>query len=212
MAPVVSILDGAKDIFAPLMEWDPRTTWPEDDAVATDVAPAPRKPTLGDRVSRVEYIATKIEQLGDEMTDAERDEISAQLIEELAGTRAKVDAVGATLAMFESLEAAAERECERLTQRVERYQAQKERLNTYVLAVMTASNLTKLEGDTSTLTAKKNPPAVQIADDAQIAHEFLFYPPAPDPRPDKDAIKRALKAGRRIAGCELKQGKRLVRT
>jgi Gp157 protein len=229
MAPVVSILEGARDIFAGI-EWDQRTDWPDDGApyVAPSPAPPPAPPpaisthrvenppkrSLGDRVSRVEFIADCIERLcdADALDSAAADALSAELISELAGTRAKVDAVAATLAMFESLEAASEREVERLVKRVERYQAQRARLETYVLAVLTTSKLEKLEGETSTLALKRNPPAVQIEDGATIPHEFLYYPPVPDPRPDKGALKKAIKAGRKIAGVKLEGATRLVRS
>jgi chromosome segregation ATPase len=217
--PVATILDNAPDLH----EWDegapyvaPRLSVVPPPALAISTHrvenPAPKR-SLGDRVSRVEFIADCIERMDDaEMDDATRESLTAELISELAGTRAKTDAVAATLAMFESLEAASEREMERLCKRVERYQRQRERLEHYVTVVMTTSKLDKLEGETSTLTLRKNPPAIQIADGATIPHEFLYFPEAPPPRADKGALKKALKAGRKIAGVKLESATRLVRS
>ena len=114
--------------------------------------------------------------------------------------------------MFEGLEASAEKEIERLAKRVERYQKQRERLETYVLAVLTASKLDRIEGDTSTLAKRLNPPKVVIEDGATFGHEFTRYPPAPPPEPDKAAIAKALKAKRKVAGAHLEQKLRLVRS
>jgi hypothetical protein len=199
--------------------------WSNDDTGATDDARTPdaraaialvppRKPSLSDRMARVAFIADTIERIVDEgeMDDATRDALSADLIAELAGTREKVDAVSATLGMFESLAAASHREMERLKARCERYQKQQARLESYVLALLTASGLDRIEGETSTLAKRLNPAAVQIEEGAQVGHEFLFYPEPPAPRPDKTAIKKALKAGRMIPGCALAQTARLVRS
>jgi hypothetical protein len=173
----------------------------------------PAKPTLRDRVATVEYIADQIEALDDEaLTPERRDELSAELIAALAGTRQKVDAVSATLAMFASLEAAAKAERERLEAREVRYARQAQRLSDYVLAVMSASSIEKLEGETSTLAKRLNPPAVVIAPGAELRSEYLFYPEVPEPRPDKKVIAKYLKAGRVIAGCSLAQTSRLVRS
>lgn len=181
------------------------------------VMPSPAKRSLRDRVGAVEYIADLIEQLDDEAMTAEvRDELSRQLIDELAGTRAKVDATSATLAMFESLEASAAAERDRLAKRVARYAAQRERLETYVLAVLTASKLDKIDGETSTLARRLNPVSVRIdCDPATLPREFLRFaapPPPPPPAPDKTELKRALQAGREIDGVRLERRAKLVRS
>lgn len=224
-APIQRLLDGVADVWAPELDPGDPANWPAADIDAYDAtpasgsgltlvpAPAPKKPTLRNRVERVEYIASVIEQLDDEaMTVEIRDQLSAQLIEELAGTREKVDSTCAVLGMFESLEAASEKEIERLAKRVERYQKQRERLELCVLAVLTASKLDRIEGDTSTLARKLNPPKVVIEDGATFGHEFTRYPPAPPPEPDKAAIKKALLAKRKVVGARLENGARLVRS
>lgn len=196
------------------------TTTSEDDAEqARRRAPltiVPRR-SLGALVGGVEAIADAIEALDDEtMTPELRDSLSEQLVEALAGTKKKVDSTSAVLAMFESLEAAAKAERERLEKREAYYARQTERLSTYVLAVLTASKLDKIDGETSTLAKRMNPPSVRIdVDVATLPAEFVRYaapPPPPPPAADKVGLKRALTAGRVIDGVRLERSARLVRS
>jgi hypothetical protein len=231
MAPslVVNLIDSIPDVYAPVIASGDPYSWTPEDADAYDTTPAaefsggagialvppapPKKPTLRDRMERVAYIADTIEALDDEaMTDDLRDHLSEQLVVELAGTREKVDAVANVLAMFEGLAATAEKEIERLAKRANRYTRQAKRLEVYVLAVMSASKLDRIDGETSTLVRRLNPPKVVIDDGAAIGHEFMFYPEAPPPHPDKGAIKKALLAKRKVAGARLERGERLARS
>jgi chromosome segregation ATPase len=169
--------------------------------------------TLAEHLSGVDAIIDTIEGLDDESLDeAARNELSAMLIAELAGTRRKVDNVSAALATWESLEASASREIERLTNRRNRFARLRERLEDYTLALMEASKLPKLEGDISTFARRMNPPSVRIDDAAAVPGAFLRTPPVPAPVPDKTAIAKALKAGDAVDGCSLQQTARLVRS
>jgi hypothetical protein len=177
-------------------------------------SPSPRQ-TLRGHIAGVEAIADAIEQLDAEDLDDElRDQLSASLIEALAGTRAKVDATARTLAMFEHLAGAARAEKERLAAREAYYDRQIERLQGYVLATMEASDLPRLDGDASTLKRRANPPSA--IPDASIAGPLpaeLMRPPKPAPwAPDKDAIKRAIGAGREVPGWSTARSYKLVRS
>lgn len=178
--------------------------------LGNDVAP---RVSLRRHIEGVEAIADTIEGLDDETLSAEdREELSAMLIDAIAGTKRKVDNTSNVLAMYEALEAGAKHEKERLAKRESFYARQIQRLTDYVIATMTASDIPKLEGETSTFALRKNPPSVVIEAGATFADEFMVYPEAPAPRPDKDAIKRALKAEREIAGASLVSSQRLVRS
>jgi len=173
---------------------------------------APRK-SLGEHLDGVSAIIATIEGLDDEtLDDAARNELSEMLIAELAGTRRKVDNVSAALATWESLEAAAVREIERLDARRARFARLRQRLQDYVLALMEASNLPKLEGDVATLARRTNPPSVWIDDAALVPADYKRTPPAPAAVPDKTAIARTLKGGGAVAGCRLVQTARLCRS
>lgn len=74
---------------------------------------------------------------------------------------------------------------------------------------MSASGITKISCPYFALSIKKNPPKVIVTDTSKIPEAMMVYPPAPDPYPNKAAIKDALKAGQEIEGAHLEQGERL---
>lgn len=217
-APVVELLNSTLDLFG---EWtdtvdrvDPEPGRQTGLSLVRRDSPSPRQ-TLRGHIEGVDAIADAIEQLDAEDLDEElRDELSASLISALAGTRAKVDATARTLAMFEHLSAAARGEKERLAAREAYYDRQLERLTDYVRATMVASELTRLDGETSTLQLRRNP--ASVAPDAAIAgpmaREFVRPPRPAMWAPDKDAIKRAIAAGREVPGWSTVQTSRLVRS
>jgi hypothetical protein len=175
----------------------------------------PARQSLRSHISDVDAIADTIESLDDEELDeATRDELSAMLIEAIAGTRAKVDSTAKVLAMFEAMEAAPDAEIARLQKRKAFYARQRERLEKYVIATMDASGLTHLDGEISTLRKRLNPPAA-VPDAAvlgPLAPEFV-RPPKPAPwEPVKSAIKAAIAAGRQVPGWACVQTPRLVRS
>ncbi len=177
---------------------------------------AARRRSLREHVEGVEAIADTIEHLDDEaLSQGARDELSAALIEALAGTRRKVDAVASTLALFESLRMATAAERDRLARRVDFYARQSERLETFVLAILSASKLTRLDGETSTLMRRLNPPSVVVDDESAVPNEFLRWPPVPPEPPaipEKAAIKNAILSGHAVEGCRLERSARLVRS
>lgn len=93
--------------------------------------------------------------------------------------------------------------------RADRIEKRAESVRAYLLFQMQATGITKVECPWFTLAVRKNPPAVAIDDEAAIPPEFVVQPPPPAPRPDRDAIKRALKAGADVPGCRLTQTERL---
>lgn len=93
--------------------------------------------------------------------------------------------------------------------RADRIEKRADGVRSYLLFQMQAAGITKIESPWFTLAVRKNPPAVVVDDEAQVPPEFIVTPPPPAPRPDKDAIKRALKAGTAVPGCHLLQGERL---
>jgi len=79
----------------------------------------------------------------------------------------------------------------------------------YLMSMMQAAQITKIESPEFTLAIKKNPPALFIAPDVVVPAEFMVTPPAPAPYPDKAKLKQALKDGLHIDGVRLEQGERL---
>jgi hypothetical protein len=93
--------------------------------------------------------------------------------------------------------------------RADRIEKRAESIRAYLLFNMQAAGVSKIECPWFTLSTRKNPPAVVIDDETVIPPQFIVQPPPPSPRPDRDAIKRALKAGEDVPGCRLTQGERL---
>lgn len=96
-----------------------------------------------------------------------------------------------------------------LSERAKRIERRAEALKAYVLTHMQACGLTKIEGPEFTVAVRKNPPSVEISGSADLGDEWLVFPPAPPPSPDKRKIAEALKAGQQIAGCALSSSVRL---
>lgn len=178
-------------------------------------APPPEQRTLRERLDATADLLERIDAVEQDpdLSPAEREAATKPLIESvlpmIAGTKDKVDATNATLAMYESLAAAARSERDRLAARVRKFERNVERLESYVLATLEASKLDRLDGHTSTLERKLNPASVVIAEGAELADEFLRYP---DPEPDKVKIKAAIKARRAVPGASLVRLPRLVRS
>jgi hypothetical protein len=223
---------------SPNLFWDPAADPPQPQldysydqrTVATAAAPAftppvipaaaapgnlvemPRKKTLAEHLAGVDLIIEALDQLDEEdLTEDRKMALSAELIDALAGTREKVDNCHRAFATFEGLVAAAEKEVARLATRMATYERKRERLTDYVLATMQASGLEKLEGNTVTLAARKNPPKVDILDETLIPNTLKRFKPAPPPEPNKELIKSELKANREVPGARLVQTTRLER-
>lgn len=82
-------------------------------------------------------------------------------------------------------------------------------LRTYLLDGMQFAGVEKIESPYFAITIKKNPPAVDVFDAAQVPADFMVTPEPPPPAPDKKAIAAALKSGTDVPGCRLVQGFRV---
>ena len=170
--------------------------------------------SLRDRVMDLELLADTVEALDAEadLTPELREDLARDIEQNIAGTREKVDRTGDVLSYFEVAQAAATKEIERLTARREHFARAQARLEKYVLSILQCSKLQKLEGHTTTLSVRQNPPSVVIAEGAVLPERFMRQPATPPPVPDKSAIKTSLKHGLAIEGCALVQTPRLVRS
>jgi hypothetical protein len=167
-------------------------------APALTLVPPPRR-SLFAHVAEVEDIADLVDQLdrAGELDPEVAEQLSAALCASIAGTKEKIDRVAGVLAAFEAAEAAAKAERDRLATRAAYFLRQRERLETYCLAVLTASKLDRIDGNTAGIARRKNPPKVVIEDVSVIPWDFMRLPdPLPDPEalPDKKLIAAALKA------------------
>ena len=169
--------------------------------------------TLVDRLDDISTILETLDSLADdEHSPQYREVLELQLTLAISGTREKVDRTSAVLGALQAASEGADCEIARLAQRKKRLEGAADRLTDYVLATLAASGMKKLDGHTSTLAARNNPPSVRIAEGATVPGEYLRQPPPPPPVPDKTALKLAIQAGAEIAGVFVVQTQRLVRS
>jgi hypothetical protein len=175
------------------------------------------KRSLFAHVAEVESIADLVDRLDrtNELTPEAAEQLSAALIEAIAGTKQKTDRTCAVLAAFEAAGTAAKAERDRLDVRVKYFERQAERLEAYCLAVLSASNLDRIDGMTASISRRKNPGKVIVDSPAAVPWDFMRLPePKPEPvaEPDKKLIAQALKNGVPVSGCRFIQDFRLVRS
>jgi hypothetical protein len=185
---------------------------------AAALALVPKRFSLLELVADVDNITALVFALDDagEMTPEIEEELQKALLSAIVGTKAKVDRTASVIATFEAAEAAADAEVARLEKRAAAFKRNRERLELYVLSVLSASKLDKLEGDTATLARRKNPGKVEIRDERVLPAAFWRFPeppPPPAPSVDKKAIAVALKRDPdAVPGAALVQDYRLVRS
>lgn len=87
--------------------------------------------------------------------------------------------------------------------------AREGRLKDYLAANMKAAGIRSIQADDGSFAAKfaKNPPRVEIWDEAQIPQDYLRTKTTTEP--DKTAIKAAMQAGREVPGAKLEQSESL---
>ena len=184
--------------------------------IAKAFAPAPKRdagPSLRDQVLDLELLIDTVTALDPGDLDPElKRELEKDLATSIAGTREKVDRTCKVLATFEAAKAAAAAEAKRMKDREAYFDRQIERIESYCIAILEASNLQKLDGFTGTLKLAQNPPSVSIASGTVIDTMYMRTPPTPPPAPDKTVLKAALQRGDEIPGVSLTRGVRLVRS
>lgn len=87
-----------------------------------------------------------------------------------------------------------------------------DKLKAYAILGLDIAGVEEVRTDQLVIRAEWNPPAVEVFDPSSlslVAPEFMVTPPAPQPRPDKKAIKEAIESGKEVPGCRLTRSKRL---
>jgi hypothetical protein len=114
-------------------------------------------------------------------------------------------------------QAAIATEIARLRALMDSYAKGQERVERYVVSVIERfapepkRGAKRIEGTIGILSLWKNPDSVEILDEKLIPERFMVTPPAPAARPDKAAIKAALKAGDEVEGADLRFGSNSLR-
>lgn len=84
-----------------------------------------------------------------------------------------------------------------------------EHMKDYLLANLQHAKVAKIESPFFVIAIRKNPQSLKIDDEKKIPPRFLAVPKPPEPYIDKDAVKKALKAGHEVPGARLEQKNRL---
>ena len=153
----------------------------------------------------VELIHLRME-CSDPQEQAQFDKLLHQTI---GNTRDKVDKCSHALAALETLSAAAAEEIARLKRRQQQADAAAASLKAYLLGIMQAHGLKRMDGHTTGFTLRNNAPSVEIEDEERIPDQFLAWKETCCP--DKKLIKAALAQGQPVDGARLVQTLSLVR-
>lgn len=138
-----------------------------------------------------------------------RGDYDAAIRDQVAGTKQKIDRVNAALSALENLAQHASEEIERLQRRKQSALANAERLKAYVIEVMAANGLKKLEGLTSGFTLRCNAPGIDVVNAEAVPAEFIEL--RESRQVNKRAIKDAMAHGADVPGVRLVQTLSLVR-
>lgn len=99
-----------------------------------------------------------------------------------------------------------------MAERRKRMEKRTENLREYAKTCMEIAGVSKVSCPHFDLTIKKNPPKVEVFEEALIPAKFMRTPeppPPPAPEIDKKAIAAAIKAGETVPGALSSQGTRL---
>ena len=156
-------------------------------------------------------IAAEYRQTADKLADLDLDEQT--IADTLEGMSGALEVKAQNVVMFaRNLEATATAIKEAETAMAARRKAIENRaagLRRYALSAMQFAGVQSIECPYFKLSVRKNPPAVEVFDAAQIPAQFMRTPEPPPPAPDKKAITEAIKAGQEVPGARLVSGERL---
>ena len=145
---------------------------------------------------------------------AESGELDPQVITDtLESLDGELNDKAVTIAQFtRNLDATADAVAEAgkaMLARAERIRRRADSIRSYLLFQLEFAQVTRIECPYFTIAVRRNPASVVIDDEKALPPRFLvqFEPPAP--RPDKAAIREAIKAGEDVPGARLIQSDRL---
>lgn len=126
--------------------------------------------------------------------------------------QAKVENYGFVIRNRNSFADAIQNEINRLQDRLAAEKKRISNIEAWLLQNLMACGIQKIECPIFTIAVQANPQSVDVLDESAIPAEYMRTPEPkpPVPAPDKKAILAALKSGKEIAGCAIKQTSRLV--
>ena len=142
-------------------------------------------------------------------TDEQRAQCEAEIQQTVRVQMGKTDDFCRFLAHLESQEGLASAEIDRLWARRHALTRTRERLEQYAIHVLQSMNLQRIDGATSRLSLRRNPPAVEIFNEAALPGKFKTV--VQEVKIDKKAIKEAIQGGADVPGANLRSGISLSR-
>jgi len=142
-------------------------------------------------------------------TDEQRAQCEAEIEQTVKAQVQKTDDFCRFLAHLESQEGLATAEIDRLFARRHALTRTRERLERYAIYTLQSMNLKRIDGTTSRLSLRQNPPAVEITDEALLPGRYKTV--VQEVKIDKRAIKEAIQSGSDVPGANLRSGISLSR-
>lgn len=115
---------------------------------------------------------------------------------------------GVVVLSLEAQEAALLKRAEQLTEAAHAVSRHAKRVREYLAHNMTAAGLTRIDGPDVSLSWRSSE-AVEVEDESQIPADLMTQPTPPAPKPNKAAIKAAIKAGRDVPGARIESRRNL---
>lgn len=124
----------------------------------------------------------------------------------------KIQDYGFVILNRHSFANAIQTEIDRLQMRLNAEKKRIEHIESWVLKNMQGCGITKIECPSFSVAVQPNPPSVEVVKEGDIPPEYMRTPEPkpPVPAPDKRKILDALKSGKDVPGCKIKQASRLV--
>ena len=150
----------------------------------------------------------ELSKLGD--SDELPEDVIRDTLEALEGTiEVKAVSVAKFSLNLDSTADAIEAAAKAMTIRAKRVRNRADAIRAYLQFNMSALGIREVSCPEFTIRLRENPESVKISEGVDMPKEFMVQPEPPPPRPDKKALKDAIKAGRHIDGVYLERGERL---
>jgi hypothetical protein len=144
------------------------------------------------------------------LTDELPQEVIRDTLEGLTGTfNEKAVAVAKFVLSLEANSAAIVEAAAAMKARASAVQRRADNIRAYLQFQMQSVDILRIETPELILRRQSNPPSVNVTDEVAIPEKFWVQPPAPPPRLDKVALKKALQAGERVDGAYIENAERL---
>jgi len=142
-------------------------------------------------------------------TDEQRAACEVEIEQAVRAQVQKVDSFCRFLAHLESQTELATAEINRLWARRHALNRTRERLEQYAIHTLQSMNLKTINGATSRLSLRQNPPAVEITDEGLLPGRYKTI--VQEVKIDKKGIKQAIQSGSEVPGANLRSGTSLSR-